>query len=1277
MAVKATARATFYKREKGSYTFLRYSNDGGQTFTVASQAAIDAARGSLPLEGRNLLDASKIAKSINVSSLTVTNAATNTFNIVIGTANTIGRIQNIIPFVADTAKWAGRKYVLSGYIRTSVDATVRFDFGDINQKEAAINTTATSTYFTVTFNSTNYLTSPYYGFIDVNFPTAPTANISVYFDKLKLEVGEVASAFTPTNLINIENAEKNSWAGRNLLLNSGNFLNLNGWVSNGSTIYKLDTNNKYNNQKTIQVDGAGFRSSKWYNLSPNEEIYTYSVVIKSNIKAVNNENLPLYKWVNSTPTSGHNEIFVDGNPKEINPNKWTFVTNTFRRKAGSDLILPFVYYSANKSYIFNVACLKLEVGSTATPWTPAPEDCTFGTTEGEYMGTLVWDKPYPSNDPKDYTWGKVKGNDGKGIASVTEYYQVSSSATTAPTSWLTTPPATTATNRYLWNYEKITYTDGTSTETQKRVIGVYGDTGKGILGVTNYYLATTAGSGVTTSTAGWTTAVQAVTATSRYLWNYEVISYTDGTSTTVAPHIIGVWGDTGAPGKDAMTVRLVPDRIVVDTDDNGTVTSAALANAVATIDVRKGDNAYDAFIGSCSASDGIGVSTTAKTVKIESIAKDPSTVTAGDQSSGYAYASGWVDVTVIVDGKWHIVRLTVETNIHKVVAKFREKADSIEASVISLTQQVGDNWRVTDSRLTVAEGKIGANVTALTNLGTRVSSVEQTAEELSSTVQSMDSDLGQQISEISQKADSISLKVSETVLAGNMLLGTMFRREEEVTWNNASYKGVVSTSVQHEGMNSVYLESTSTAAIFKGVKWANVKVVPGKTYNMSFWYHTPDAASNGEMWMEMRGYKADGSATSPSQPCYAKITSFVANTWVKCEKTFTAPQDLASVSVMIYLVTKGKMYIARPMLIEGSYVGWQRSEQDYDYIGGNLLDETKTMVKRGNLTELYGTVTKNAFGFCPMVYAKATTGYKDFILWTIPYDLNADYTLSFMAKGTGNLDVYLFNDNLDVSLFSEFTGHQRNTADGNATLGLTPEWKKHTVRWRTKSARTLSWAYVLFRVFAPSEAYIAQPKLEKGCVATEWTEGDGDMVSAKALLATGVDVENRKVTITADNVQVQNNSGETTMLLNVEGKIQAKLIEADKVSAWQVAQPFEEYASKDAFLAGESLSWVIRNSSVLSGGYLGVGIRWNGVVLNIYNATTANISFTAPVTKSMSQIASYGDGNTIITVVLPPGGMFRALCVVREVMGSQQPGLYVLVPFTRSGNTITIKSFEE
>lgn len=160
-----------------------------------------------------------------------------------------------------------------------------------------------------------------------------------------------------------------------------------------------------------------------------------------------------------------------------------------------------------------------------------------------------------------------QGNDGAtgvGIKNIAEHYAVSTSNTTAPTAWQDNPPTMTATNKYLWNYETITYTNNATSNSAKRVIGVYGDkgqtggtgaTGNGIKSITNYYLATASATGVTTSTSGWTTAVQSVTADKKYLWNYEVVSYTNGSTSTTTPCVIGVYGDKGQAGADGNGIK--------------------------------------------------------------------------------------------------------------------------------------------------------------------------------------------------------------------------------------------------------------------------------------------------------------------------------------------------------------------------------------------------------------------------------------------------------------------------------------------------------------------------------------------------------------------------------------------------------------------------------------------------------------------------------------------------------------------------------------------------
>ena len=66
---------------------------------------------------------------------------------------------------------------------------------------------------------------------------------------------------------------------------------------------------------------------------------------------------------------------------------------------------------------------------------------------------------------------------GNGITGVTQYWAVSSSNTTVPSSWSTTRQTMTSTNKYLWSYMTFTRDSGTFS-TEKSVVGVYGDTGQ-------------------------------------------------------------------------------------------------------------------------------------------------------------------------------------------------------------------------------------------------------------------------------------------------------------------------------------------------------------------------------------------------------------------------------------------------------------------------------------------------------------------------------------------------------------------------------------------------------------------------------------------------------------------------------------------------------------------------------------------------------------------------------------------------------------------------------
>lgn len=207
----------------------------------------------------------------------------------------------------------------------------------------------------------------------------------------------------------------------------------------------------------------------------------------------------------------------------------------------------------------------------------------------------------------DYSWSYVKGADGTNgtngtdgtdgvdgisITGVTEYYLISSSSaniTTATTGWQTTFIAPTPQKKYLWNYEENHFSDGTTAKTIPVIIGNYatdgtngtngtnGEDGRGISSITEYYLATSASGNVTTATTGWSTTVQKMTATKKYLWNYELITYTDNTTSKTEPVIIGVYGDKGNKGDSGTSV---------------TVSSTSITYAVTTSSTQPNDNEF-------------------------------------------------------------------------------------------------------------------------------------------------------------------------------------------------------------------------------------------------------------------------------------------------------------------------------------------------------------------------------------------------------------------------------------------------------------------------------------------------------------------------------------------------------------------------------------------------------------------------------------------------------------------------------------------------------------
>lgn len=174
------------------------------------------------------------------------------------------------------------------------------------------------------------------------------------------------------------------------------------------------------------------------------------------------------------------------------------------------------------------------------------------------------------------------GTDGVSITAVLNYYlatNVSTGVTRQTDGWTTDIQTITPDKPYLWNYEEVKYSNTLSTYTDPCIIGTYGTQGEqgsagvGITSIVEYYALSTT---TTRPTTGWSTELPSMDATNRYLWNYSVITYTNGnTSGSVTDAlIIGVYGDS------VLSVEIQAD--------NGTLFNAKATSTTLNADVYLG-----------------------------------------------------------------------------------------------------------------------------------------------------------------------------------------------------------------------------------------------------------------------------------------------------------------------------------------------------------------------------------------------------------------------------------------------------------------------------------------------------------------------------------------------------------------------------------------------------------------------------------------------------------------------------------------------------------------
>lgn len=221
--------------------------------------------------------------------------------------------------------------------------------------------------------------------------------------------------------------------------------------------------------------------------------------------------------------------------------------------------------------------LTATVDSTTNPTTP---EITFSIASGKTLSETI-EAVIPvklANNTitvtKKFSFGVAKtgqtgqqgpqgnpGANGTSITGVASKFKLNNS-TTAPTidsSWSDTPSAPTSSNKYLWSYEIITYSDSTTSNTAAHIVGTYGATGSA--GATWY--TGTAITGTSTTPTSYATGISAAKVNDQYVntdtGNVYLCTTAGNASTAKWKYSYNIKGATGDAGDDAVLVSITTD----------------------------------------------------------------------------------------------------------------------------------------------------------------------------------------------------------------------------------------------------------------------------------------------------------------------------------------------------------------------------------------------------------------------------------------------------------------------------------------------------------------------------------------------------------------------------------------------------------------------------------------------------------------------------------------------------------------------------------------------
>lgn len=603
------------------------------------------------------------------------------------------------------------------------------------------------------------------------------------------------------------------------------------------------------------------------------------------------------------------------------------------------------------------------------------------------------------------------------------------------------------------------------------------------------------------------------------------------------------FGEQGEQGESALEILVTPEMLVFDTDNNGLVhpgTSKQASISCYRNGVKVTNVSYSkSAVKNCSAS--VSESNGSATVTISEITSqevaDTSNSSTISNTSGYATIQVWDKDTNL----YHRVQVKFMVN----VAKFTGQMVNTNKRFSNTLREVGNSVNDKMDKFDLTEFK----------------------------------------SEITQTAREISLSVSEkSVGRRNLLVGSAFLREDnhvEIT------DGVrIEMNSGYQGTNCIHsIDETDGTPHYRGAFWdgsrrgKSIKITKGKKYVLSCYYKTND--TNGRIFLEaLYTDEQTNAKRTGNGPTYLTQSNFVATKLNKWE-LFTTVIDTTNagekdnyLAFNFFEYSNGNVgridaYICRPMVEEGdTYGGWTLSQSDYDIIGANLIDNSRTLDVGGNVLEVNGQ--KALVGDA---YELTYIGSDDYnIFYRIKgstFQLGVDYTISFEVRGDAEyMGVYAYYPITNTKF--TFYAEPQNGAITEVTDGGKVDNYVALIQVKELSKQQRVWSHFRFKGRLPEYIYfqfpknaqqtgvtswsvtITKPKIEVGAVVTEYTERKSDLVDKASLKAAGIEITSDQVTLYGNQIHVKKNktdANDTVLIDNETGQVSAGLINANKVVA--------------------------------------------------------------------------------------------------------------------------------